>query len=103
MRNHHTAGSSPWSLDARRASSVGSATCYAPKCDRPREKDGEGRGAPKGDWRSDSRISKVTKKEESPKKEEPSPNTEDNSAEVMKDLLEEANKMLKTISNPKPG
>ena len=49
-----------------------------------------------------TRISKVTKKEESPKKEEPSPNTEDNSAEVMKDLLEEANKMLKTISNPKP-
>ena len=67
--------------------------CYAPKCDRPRDK---------GDWRSDSRISKVAKKEESPKKEEPSPNTEDNSAEVMKDLLEEANKMLKTISNPKP-
>ena len=26
---------------------MGSATCYAPKCDRPREKDGEGRGAPK--------------------------------------------------------
>ena len=51
LRNHHPAASSPWSLDARRASSVGSATCYAPKCGRCREKDGEGRGAPKVDWR----------------------------------------------------
>ena len=88
--------------DQRRCWTCGSTQHYAPKCDRPKEKDGEGKGASKGDGRSESKIAKVVKKEESPKKEDGGATQEDVSNEVMKDLLEEANKMLKTISNPKP-
>ena len=87
--------------DQKRCWNCGSTQHYAPKCDRPREAEGKGGG--KGEGKSEGKVSKVTKKEESPKKEPETSGQEDGTTETMKELLEEANKMLKTISTPKRG
>ena len=87
--------------DQKRCWNCGSTQHYAPKCDRPRE--AEGRGGGKGERKSEGKVSKVAKKEESPKKEPEHPGQDDGATETMKELLEKANKMLKTISTPKRG
>ena len=86
--------------DQRRCWTCGSVKHYAPDCDRPREPDagggekggkvGHGKGAPTGYAKAAKR--EEAKKEEIGKKEE---GEEENPAETMKNLLEEANKMLK--------
>ena len=81
--------------DQRRCWNCGSTQHYAPKCDRPRE--GEGKGVGKGE----GKAAKIVKTESPKKNEEEVPKPEDDSTEVMKGLLEEANKMLKAISAPK--
>ena len=86
--------------DQKRCWNCGSTQHYAPKCDRPREADGKGSG--KGEGKSEGKVSKVVKKEDSPKKEVESV-ADDNTNETMKGLLEEANKMLRTISTPRAG
>ena len=83
--------------EQRRCWICGSVHHYAPKCDRPR--DGEGKGVGKGD----GKIAKVSKGGSPKKPEEETPKQEEGSEEVMKGLLEEANKMLKAISAPKGG
>lgn len=84
--------------DQRRCWNCGSTQHYAPKCDRPRE--AEVKGAGKGEGKTEGKVAKVVKKEESPKKEVEC-SGDDHNNDTMKELLEEANKMLKTITAPK--
>ena len=82
--------------DQKRCWNCGSTQHFAPKCDRPREA-----GIQKGDSKGDGKQAKSLRKEESPTKEDAPNPREDPSSEAMKELLEEANKMLKSMSTPK--
>ena len=82
--------------DQKRCWNCGSTQHFAPKCDRPREA-----GIQKGEPKGEGKQAKSLRKEDSPTKEEPASAREDPSSEVMKGLLEEANKMLKSMSAPK--
>ena len=82
--------------DQKRCWNCGSTQDFAPKCDRPREA-----GIQKGEPKGEGKQAKSLRKEDSPSKEEPTSSREDPSNEVMKGLLEEANKMLKSMSTPK--
>ena len=90
--------------DKKRCWNCGSTQHFAPSCNRPKEatgdktaKGGEGKG-----W-SSRPMTKAARKEDSPKKEEQSVKEETQeeataSTETMKGLLEEANKMLKSMA-----
>ena len=82
--------------DQRRCWNCGSTQHFAPKCDRPREA-----GIQKGEPKGEGKQAKSLRKEDSPAKEEPASSREDQPNEAMKELLEEANKMLKSMSAPK--
>ena len=82
--------------DQRRCWNCGSTQHFAPKCDRPREA-----GIQKGESKGEGKQAKSLRKEDSPAKEEPASSREDQPNEAMKELLEEANKMLKSMSAPK--
>ena len=55
----------------------------------------------KGDSKGEGKQAKSLRSEDSPTKEEPAGSKEDQPNEVMKGLLEEANKMLKSMNTPK--
>jgi len=83
--------------DQKRCWNCGSTQHFAPKCDRPREPGVQ----PKGDSKGDGKQAKALKKEDSPPREETTSSREEQPNEVMKGLLEEANKMLKSMAGPK--
>lgn len=84
--------------DQRRCWNCGSTSHYAPKCDRPREGERPQRTEAKGEGKQVRSV----KKEDSPTKVEEVPvKREESQNEVMKELLEEANKMLKSMAAPK--
>ena len=84
--------------DQRRCWNCGSTQHYAPKCDRPREGDRGQKGDGKGEGKQ---VRSVKKEENQSKPEDPAPRGEEGQNEVMKELLEEANKMLKSMTAPK--
>ena len=79
----------------RRCWNCGSSLHFSPKCDRPRE------GGSKG-GKGEGKMAKILKKEEVVKDEVDKKEAE-GSSEVMKGLLEEANKMLKAMSSSTGG
>ena len=83
--------------DQKRCWNCGSTQHFAPKCDRPREPGMQ----QKGDSKGEGKQAKSLRSEDSPTKEEPAGSKEDQPNEVMKGLLEEANKMLKSMNTPK--
>ncbi len=82
--------------DQKRCWNCGSSLHFSPKCDRPRE--GDSKGA-----KGEGKTAKVIKREENMKKEEGDKKEAEGSTEVMKGLLEEANKMLKAMSSSTGG
>ena len=80
----------------RRCWNCGSSLHFSPKCDRPREGDSKG-------GKGEGKMAKILKKEEVVKKDEVDKKEAEGSSEVMKGLLEEANKMLKAMSSSTGG
>ena len=82
--------------DQKRCWNCGSSLHFSPKCDRPRE--GDSKGA-----KGEGKAAKVVKKDEVVRKEDGEKKEAEGSTEVMKGLLEEANKMLKAMSSSTGG
>ena len=83
--------------DQKRCWNCGSTQHYAPKCERPKEPDRTSRQDGKGEGKQ----VRTFKKEEAQTKPEDQPDQPGGQNEVMKGLLEEANKMLRSMTAPK--
>ena len=82
--------------DQKRCWNCGSSLHFSPKCDRPRDGDLKG-------GKGEGKMVRMAKKEEGAKKEDAEKSESGGSTEVMKGLLEEANKMLKAMSSSTGG
>lgn len=82
--------------DQKRCWNCGSSLHFSPKCDRPRDSDLKG-------GKGEGKMVRMAKKEEGAKKEDSEKSESGGSTEVMKGLLEEANKMLKAMSSSTGG
>ena len=80
----------------RRWWNCGSSLHFSPNCDRPREGDSKG-------GKGEGKTAKILKKEEVVKKDKIDKKEAEGSWEVMRGLLEEANKMLKAMSSSTGG
>ena len=83
--------------DQKRCWNCGSTQHYAPKCERSKEPEKTSRPDGKGEGKQ----FRTFKKEEVPAKPEDHPDQTGGQNEVMKGLLEEANKMLRSMTAPK--
>lgn len=90
--------------DRRRCWTCGSLQHLAPACDRPKEAENRGKGGdnPKGLGKS-SRVLKKDEEQEVREKEAEGSKSESVASESMMELLEEANKMIKSLSTKNEG